>query len=51
MFSYRVFSRLAGFKSSNIFKLVMDGDRNLTEESLKKFILGLSLTGQARGPV
>ncbi len=42
-FSYRVFSRQAGFKSSNIFKLVMDGERNLTEESLKKFIKGIKL--------
>lgn len=43
-FSYRVFSRRAGFTSSNIFKLVMEGQRNLTEESIQKFILGLSLS-------
>ncbi len=42
-FSYRVFSRQAGFKSSNIFKLVIDGDRNLTEDSVKRFIKGLNL--------
>lgn len=42
-FSYRVFSRLAGFTSSNIFKLVMEGRRNLTEDSIKKFAKGLKL--------
>lgn len=47
-FSYRVFSRQAGFRSSNIFKLVMDGDRNLTEESLKKFIRGIKLERDER---
>ena len=39
-FSFRTFSKRAGFKSTNIFKLVMDGDRNLTEESLPNFIKG-----------
>jgi uncharacterized protein (TIGR02147 family) len=43
-FSYRVFSRLAGFTSSNIFKLVMEGRRNLTEDSIKKFAKGLKLS-------
>src|SRR5579885_2294414 len=42
-FSYRVFSRLAGFTSSNIFKLVMEGRRNLTEDSIKKFAKFLKL--------
>ncbi len=45
-FSFRTFSKRAGFKSTNIFKLVMDGDRNLTEESLPNFIKGLKLNKQ-----
>ena len=47
-FSFRAFSKLAGFTSPNFFKLVMDGERNLTEESLNKFMTGLSLNKQER---
>jgi len=36
-FSYRTFSRLAGFRSSNFIKLIMDGDRNLSLEGIQKF--------------
>ncbi len=42
-FSYRNFARKAGFRSASTFKLVMDGKRNLTEESVRKFIRGMSL--------
>ncbi len=42
-FSLRTFSKKAGFGSSNLLKLVMDGERNLTEESLTKFMKGLNL--------
>lgn len=45
-FSFRSFSKRAGFQSPNFFKLVMDGDRNLTEESLTKFMIGLKLNKQ-----
>lgn len=45
-FSLRTFSKKAGFGSSNILKLVMDGTRNLTEESLVKFTKGLNLNKQ-----
>lgn len=45
-FSFRAFSERAGFHSTNFFKLVMDGDRNLTEESLAKFVIGLDLNKQ-----
>lgn len=45
-FSFRTFSKRAGFTSPNFFKLVMDGDRNLTEESLGKFSAGLNLNKQ-----
>ena len=45
-FSFRTFSKRAGFQSTNFFKLVMDGERNLTEESLTKFVVGLKLNKQ-----
>ncbi len=45
-FSFRTFSQRAGFKSTNFFKLVMDGDRNLTEDSLPKFMKGLKFNKQ-----
>lgn len=45
-FSLRAFSKRAGFGSPNFLKLVMDGDRNLTEESLSKFMIGLTLNKQ-----
>jgi uncharacterized protein (TIGR02147 family) len=45
-FSLRSFSKDAGFRSTNFFKLVMDGDRNLTEKSVVGFMQGLRLTKQ-----
>ena len=45
-FSYRAFSKRAGFHTSNFLMLVMQGKRNLTEESLKKFVIGLKLNKQ-----
>jgi uncharacterized protein (TIGR02147 family) len=42
-FSFRYFSRVAGFKSPNILKLVMDGDRNLAPESIDQFAKGFKL--------
>lgn len=45
-FSFRTFSKRAGFCSSNIFKLVMDGHRNLSEDSIDKFSQGLGLNKQ-----
>lgn len=44
--SYRAFSKRAGLKSINFFKFVMDGVRNLTEESIGKFAAGLKLNKQ-----
>ncbi len=44
--SLRVFSKKAGFTSPNYFKMVMDGDRNLTEQSLHKFMNALDLNKQ-----
>ncbi len=45
-FSFRSFSKKAGFQSTNFLKLVMDGDRNLTEESLSKFAIALKFNKQ-----
>ncbi|EKD41463.1 MAG: hypothetical protein ACD_73C00714G0003 [uncultured bacterium] len=45
-FSLRKFSEKAGFTSPNFLKMVMDGDRNLTEASLKKFVQALELNQQ-----
>ena len=45
-YSFRSFSKKAGFQSTNFLKLVMDGDRNLTEESVAKFTLALKLNKQ-----
>ena len=42
-YSYRLFSQKAGFKSPNFLKLVIDGDRNLTKESVYKVVKAFSL--------
>lgn len=36
-FSYRYFARKAGFSSPNFLKLVIDGKRNLTQDSTQRF--------------
>ncbi len=42
-YSYRLFSQKAGFKSPNFLKLVIDGDRNLTKESVFKVAKAFNL--------
>src|SRR5512133_3155273 len=42
-YSYRLFSQKAGFKSPNFLKLVIDGERNLTKESIFKTCKAFSL--------
>ena len=42
-FSYRTFSRSAGIVSPSFLKLVMDGKRNLTPSSIRKFARGFRL--------
>lgn len=44
-YSFRQFSKDGDFTSPNILKLVMDGERNLTSDSLEKFIKALRLEG------
>ncbi|MDO8493846.1 MAG: TIGR02147 family protein, partial [Deltaproteobacteria bacterium] len=45
-FSFRNFAKKAGFQSSNFVMLVMQGKRNLGEESVRKFVIGLDLNKQ-----
>lgn len=42
-YSYRLFSEQAGFKSPNFLKLVIEGKRSLTKDSVYKFCKGLRL--------
>lgn len=42
-YSFRYFARLAGFQSPNFLKRVIDGDRNLTLDSIEKLIKALKL--------
>lgn len=42
-FSYRSFSRQAGFSSPNFLQLVMEGKRNLSRDGITRFIKGLRL--------
>ncbi len=43
-YSFRVFAREAGLNTSNFLMLVMQGKRNLSEDSIKKFSVALSHT-------
>ncbi len=45
-FSYRAFAKKAGFHTSNFLMLVIQGKRNLTEESLSRVMVGLGLNKQ-----
>lgn len=42
-FSFRAFARRAGFASPNFLKLVIDGRRNIGDESIPRFIRALGL--------
>lgn len=42
-FSLRAFAKRAGFRSHNSLKLVMQGERNVTALSIRKFTKGLAL--------
>lgn len=44
--SLRIFSKKAGFTSPNYLKMVMDGDRNLSDDSIEKFVVALGLNKQ-----
>jgi uncharacterized protein (TIGR02147 family) len=47
-FSFRTFSKRAGLRSPNFFKLVMDGDRNLGADTVPKFAAALRLSEAER---
>lgn len=42
-YSFRFFSKLAGFKSSSVLKMIMDGKRNMSTQSIDKFSQALKL--------
>jgi len=42
-FSFRSFNRIAGIKSSGFLKLVMDGQRNLADDGIRKIAKGFKL--------
>lgn len=44
--TFRDFSKRAGLKSTGYLQMVMEGERNLGEESLGQFIIGLGLKKQ-----
>lgn len=44
--SLRRFSARAGFSSPNYFKLIVDGDRNLSEDGIAKFAVALGFNKQ-----
>jgi len=45
-FSYRSFSKSAGFSSPNYLKLVSEGTRNISLDACEKFVKALALEGQ-----
>jgi uncharacterized protein (TIGR02147 family) len=42
-YSYRLFSQKAGFSSPNVLKLAIDGNRNLTKDSVFRFCKAMNL--------
>src|SRR5215813_10276244 len=44
-FTFRLFSKLAGLRSPNFLKLVIEGQRNLGADSIPRFIEALGLQG------
>ncbi|MCB1214760.1 MAG: TIGR02147 family protein, partial [Deltaproteobacteria bacterium] len=47
-FSYRNFSRLAGLKSISYLKLVLDGERNLSADTMHGFAKAFKIKGEER---
>ncbi len=47
-FSYRYFSRKAGFTSPNFLKLVIEGKRNISADSVERFAVALKLSESER---
>ncbi len=47
-FSYRYFSRKAGYSSPNFLKLVIEGKRNVSSDSIDRFAKALKMTAAER---
>ncbi len=47
-YSHRYFAQKAGFKTSSFLKLLIDGKRNLTEDSINKISKGFNFTDEER---
>jgi uncharacterized protein (TIGR02147 family) len=47
-FSYRYFSRKAGYSSPNFLKLVIEGKRNVSSDSIDRFAKALKMTSAER---
>jgi uncharacterized protein (TIGR02147 family) len=47
-YSYRFFARLAGFKAHSFVKLVMEGQSDLSEDSIEKFAKALKLNKEEK---
>jgi uncharacterized protein (TIGR02147 family) len=48
-FSFRLFARHAGLASPNYLKLVIEGNRRITDKSLPNFVKGLRLSKEEEG--
>lgn len=46
-FSFRLFSKRAGLRSTNYLRLVIDGERNLSRDMAMRFATGCELSGSA----
>ncbi len=44
-YSYRAFSKAAGFSAPNTLKLVIEGERNIGQAAIDQFVRGLNLKG------
>jgi uncharacterized protein (TIGR02147 family) len=44
-YSYRAFSKAAGFSAPNTLKLVIEGERNIGQGAIDQFVQGLNLKG------
>ena len=44
-YSYRAFSKAAGFSAPNTLKLVIEGERNIGAAAIEQFVKGLNLKG------
>ena len=48
-YSYRAFSKAAGFSSPNFLKLIIDGARNVSKDATQKIVGAINLSGPMAG--